>query len=184
MRRVEELQRERRAEIERLVQGMSLEDHRHLTSQLLERQPGLVFDVLLDNQRRDRHTTPVQAPALTWCTCGNCTDMPTDAERKCCGQDSVNCISLLPHFRLYCLDEGVLRIHRQYRADLTVLGQIREPGDDNREYRYAAYRHFIFWQHGSLGHGNRRVIPSCCVVKIREKFPDPHGQYTGFLPGV
>ena len=32
-----------------------------------------------------------------------------------------------------------------------VVGHIREPGDDNREYHYAAYRHFIYWQHGSLG---------------------------------
>lgn len=110
--------------------------------------------------------------------------MPTDRERICCGQDPAHCVSRLPHFSQYCLEEGFLRIHRQYREELTVFGQVRGPGDDNREYRYAAYRHFIFWQHGSLGQGNRVVIPSCCVWSIRDKFPDPTGHYTGFIPGI
>lgn len=65
---------------------------------------------------------------------------------------------------------------------MTLLGAAREPGDDHREYRHAAYRHYIFWQYGSLGVGNRRVIPSCCVMKVREKFPDPNNQYVGFVP--
>ena len=161
---------------------MSLEEHRDLTRQLLQRQPGLVFDALMMHQRR--HGVPPPVPGIPWCTCTHCRDMPTDRERKCCGQNLATCVSLLPHFTQYCLDEGFLRIHRQYREEITSLGHIREPGDDNREFRYAAYRHFIFWQHGSLGQGNRTVIPSCCVCKIRDKFPDPQGQYTGFIPGI
>ncbi|KAL7371934.1 hypothetical protein ABVT39_007194 [Epinephelus coioides] len=155
---------------------MSLEDYRDLTARLLERQPGLVFDLLAE--RQSRHGAPVSAEVVgvPWCTCNNCRYMPTDLERKCCGQDPAHCVCLLPHFTQYCLDEGYLRIHGQYREEITAFGNLREPGDDNREYRYAAYRHFIFWQHGSLGQGNRRVIPSCCVSRIREKFPDPHGQ--------
>ena len=147
---------------------MTLEEHRQLTTQLLERQPGLLFDALMMHQLR--HGTPpfTGVPGgimvylyLYW-----------------------YCVSRLPHFSQYCLEEGFLRIHRQYREELTVLGQVRGPGDDNREYRYAAYRHFIFWQHGSLGQGNRVVIPSCCVWSIRDKFPDPTGHYTGFIPGI
>lgn len=170
--------------LQRLLQEMTLEEHRELSTLLLERQPGLIFDALMMHQRR--HGSPPFAgiPGVPWCTCGNCREMPTDQERKCCDQEPVNCVSLLPHFSQYCFEEGFIRIHRQYREDITALGHTREPGDDNREYRYGAYRHFIYWQHGSLGQGNRLVIPSCCVCRIRDKFPDPQGHYTGFIPGL
>ena len=152
--------------LQRLLQEMSLEDHRRLAAGMLERQPGLIFDLLLEHQQRHGAPTSAEVPGVPWCTCGKCRDMPTDRERKCCGQDPVHCVSLLPHFTQYCLDEGYLRIHRQYRENLTALGNVREPGEDNREYRHAAYRHYIFWQRGALGQGNRRVIPSCCVGEL------------------
>ncbi|XP_048121082.1 olfactory receptor 10J5-like [Alosa alosa] len=66
----------------RLLQEMSFEDHRRLTAGLLERQPGLIFNLLMEHQQRH--------------------GAPTSAE--------------------YCLDEGYLRIHRQYREDLTAFG--------------------------------------------------------------
>uniref|UniRef100_A0A8C2IRS5 P2X purinoreceptor 7 intracellular domain-containing protein n=1 Tax=Cyprinus carpio TaxID=7962 RepID=A0A8C2IRS5_CYPCA len=162
--------------------NLSFEQLRSFTNDILQWQPGLVFDVLA---LRQNNAPPPSAglPGMPWCTCQNCRDMPTDRERKCCRQTPNNCISNLPLFRDYCLDGGFLRIHRQYREDVTALGRAREPGSESREFRYAAYRHYIYWQHGSLGVGNRLVIPSCCVCKIRDTFPDPQGQYTGFLPG-
>ncbi|KAL7403029.1 hypothetical protein ABVT39_023369 [Epinephelus coioides] len=162
---------------------MDVEEWRDLGRELFAREPGLVFDVLMIRQRRNGAPPPAGLPDVPWCTCGKCRDIPTDREKLCCGQDPANCISLLPHLSIYCLDEGNLRIHRQYRDDVLVAENAREPGDDNRKYRYAAYRQSIFWQHGALGRGVQLVIPSCCVWSIRDRYPDPHGQYTGFIPG-
>ena len=44
--------------------------------------------------------------------------------------------------------------------------------------RIAAYFQYTWWVHGFLGGGNRRLIPSCVVTAIRERYPDE--QYTGF----
>ena len=83
------------------------------------------------------------------------------------------------------MDTGVLSLCRGYRRSvfgLTITGEDRDEVDDpNKSWRHAAYRQYILWQHGSLGKHDRRVIPSCCVWEIREKFPNPHGQYVGFL---
>ena len=84
------------------------------------------------------------------------------------------------HFQLIALDENVLQVANLYRQDIFAYP---EDVDRNKGYRHAAYRQFILWQHGRLGAGNRKVIPSCCVTSIRRKFPDPHGHHVGFIPG-
>ncbi|XDV38112.1 hypothetical protein PO909_007585 [Leuciscus waleckii] len=110
---------------------------------------------------------------LRWCSCTRCIEMPSDIEKKCCGMTDSTCVN-----------EQVLRLSRRLRNDIYAIHDTQEPGDDNREYRYAAYRNFVLWQCGSLGAGNRIVIPSCCVRRVRDKFPDPNGQYTGFIAAV
>lgn len=63
---------------------------------------------------------------------------------------------------------------------------LAEPRDEkfNRSRRHTAYRQYIMWINCRLGEGDRKVIPSCSVLKIREQFPGPSGQYVGFLEGV
>lgn len=77
------------------------------------------------------------------------------------------------------LDEGVLELARRFRNDLFGF---QEGPDRMKTNRHAAYRQFVLLQHGRLSAGHRVVIPSCCVWAIRDKYPDPYGQYTGFLP--
>ena len=33
-----------------------------------------------------------------------------------------------------------------------------------------------------LGCGVRVILPQCVLSRIRQQYPDPHGQYTGFQP--
>jgi len=47
-------------------------------------------------------------------------------------------------------------------------------------YRYLAYRRLSYTVWHLLGHGVRRVLPSCAVLAIRKTFPSTDGQYTGF----
>ena len=59
-----------------------------------------------------------------------------------------------------------------------------DPFHDNRARRHASYRQVIFWRYRRLGAGNRRVIPSCIVNRIRQAYPSPDGNYTGFRPAT
>ena len=87
---------------------------------------------------------------------------------------------LFQDFELLILDRGVLWLQRTFRKDIIVY---EDESSEMAAYRHAAYLQFILWQYGKLTTGDRRVIPSCCVWKIRDCFPDPTGSYTGYVPG-
>ena len=53
----------------------------------------------------------------------------------------------------------------------------------NRSLRYAAYKQFIWWVFKHLGKGNRRVIPSCALWKIREHFPETNADDINYYEG-
>uniref|UniRef100_A0A8C5GSS6 P2X purinoreceptor 7 intracellular domain-containing protein n=1 Tax=Gouania willdenowi TaxID=441366 RepID=A0A8C5GSS6_GOUWI len=120
---------------------------------------------------------------LSWCVCNNCRDMPTDVECKCCGQQPEACISILPHMAAYILQEGHLRLASRIWNDVRGLDDLPNRGESSKQLRHAAYRQYVMWQYGALGRGNRVVIPSCVVWRIRDCFPDLLGHYTGYIPG-
>jgi hypothetical protein len=51
----------------------------------------------------------------------------------------------------------------------------------NNRVRFRAYSAFIFAQYGRLGKKNRVKPPKCAILKIREQFPEPNGNYVGFM---
>lgn len=110
-----------------------------------------------------------------FCVCGFCQEMPTDKERVCCKERRL-CQSNKLAFQNICLDSDNLGTAIRSLADTYVF----TPTYDNRAMRHAAYRQYVMWIHGHLGKGNRKVIPSCCVWKIRKHYPSPSGRYTGY----
>ena len=109
-----------------------------------------------------------------WCICGRCRPMPLPAENLCCRKRQ--CVSTLEFFRSAVLDMNVLSIAIVNRSDVFA----DDPDYSPSGYRKAAYCQWVLWNHGYLGRANRRVIPSCVVWAVRNKYPAPDGQYLGF----
>ncbi len=59
------------------------------------------------------------------------------------------------------------------------------PVFSSRKYRYYAYRQFVRWAWQFLGKKIRVPIPSCVVIRIRERFPREYDEeYMGFVPVI
>jgi len=125
-----------------------------LLEKIFNRTSGILFDVI-SLMEVPPHPDPVPDPAaLHWCTCQNGKEMDTDIERVCCRQSLQHCISQMAYMQCYILDEGVLRLARAAWNDIFSLSDNLEPGFEQRQFRHAAYRQFVLWQHGCLGVGN------------------------------
>lgn len=84
-------------DLQRQVDSMDTAALRSIVVHILERQPGMLFDLLATAAPGGQQPGPAPPAALPdWCTCDQCMDMPTDMERKCCQCQPQNCISLRP----------------------------------------------------------------------------------------
>ena len=79
-------------------------------------------------------------------------------------------------FNTVCLDREVLQLAIRARCDIRA----DEPDYSTQSYRKAAYRQYTLWKFGKLGRGNRKILPSCVVIVIRQAYPAPDGNYMGF----
>ena len=102
--------------------------------------------------------------------------MASERENVCCRNNSKNHEHL--EFQQLVLDEKVLELAMKGNADW--LSYNFNP-DENSSWRYTAYQQYTLWYWGYLRRGNRKVIPSCIVNVIRERFLDKNGNYRGFL---
>ena len=108
-----------------------------------------------------------------WCSCYNCRPMEIKTMDVCCGKLQSNCHSVEPMFVEGCLSEFALEIGQICYAN----SRAQTPRFNNENLRFIAYRNYIAWIHGKLGKGNRKPVPSCCVLRIRSVYPDPNNRY-------
>ncbi|KAL9972501.1 hypothetical protein ACROYT_G018816 [Oculina patagonica] len=124
---------------------------------------------------------------LFWCICWRCELTATERESICCREvpetenkfeEGMCCVTEHEEFTVVCLTRAVLRtaiVGFHYLNSTPVPSPMQ-----NRNYRYAAYRQYVWWIYQRLGRKQRRVIPSCVVSAIRREFPEATGNYTGF----
>ena len=82
----------------RLLNSLSEADMRALLTQVVERQPGVLFNIHQYQSRSHQGSSPEHHGRNNnvpgWCVCENCWDMPIDLEKKCCGRQSKHdCLS-------------------------------------------------------------------------------------------
>ncbi|XP_075891590.1 uncharacterized protein LOC142894211 [Nelusetta ayraudi] len=121
-------------------------------------------------------TQRLQQDISEWCSCGKCKTMPTEQENVCCleipqvsrrlreVEGDLKCMVDHPGLEPVCLNRFSLQNAGQiYKADYGPLRLRRI----HHRYRYLAYRSFVSWCWGLLGHRIRVVIPACVVLGIR-----------------
>ncbi len=87
-----------------LVENMDDLGRKKLLSDVAERMPGVVLNLI---EQQSSGPPPVTHPPASttdpdWCICGNCREMPTDAERLCCRQVPQRCIATLAVSAVVC----------------------------------------------------------------------------------
>lgn len=125
---------------------------------------------------------------IDWCLCGGCKAMETEIESLCCLDtneimdeyfDGNQCISDSEGFESVCLSKHSLKAaitaKKYYKTKKDDPNNEQKPEQKpkpipNEAFRYAGYRQFVFWVYDNLEQGERKVIPSCAVWKIRERF--------------
>ena len=81
-------------------------------------------------------------------------------QNVCCRQNP--CITVSEMFDNDVLNRDILSIAVASRSDVVASRAIYNPAN----YRKAAYRQWIMWQHGYMGPGVRQVVPSCVVWAV------------------
>lgn len=126
---------------------------------------------------------------ITWCRCSECIPMQSDEESVCCAESQVindlkgsaDCITFHTSFNHVVLDIDTLNTARHVLMIRAISAYEREElgNNNNRNYRYVAYKQFVYWVNSwkPLGKHNRKVIPACVIGKIRSEYPENNGIY-------
>ena len=119
-----------------------------VTAELFRWQPAAYADFILQHPHESPQPPSPQPPSPQppspphhdahpeWCRCGNCREMATPVENKCCTRRRNACITHTQLFTQLVLDAHVLDVAMNYRADVMAAN----PNRDNDGFRHAAYR--------------------------------------------
>ncbi|XP_068617163.1 P2X purinoceptor 7 [Brachionichthys hirsutus] len=108
-----------------------------------------------------------------WCKCDSCTPSSVPLEELCCRRSDGVCITSSPLFERLVLRRSLLEAVLRYR----------DPFSPPAALRHCAYRQYISWRFEVPPSDTHPAIPRCCVWRVREAYPSPDGQYSGFRPG-
>ena len=121
------------------------------------------------------------------CSCGECAGEGyccngIEISKRICEQDEVLCITNTRKFTDCIFNADVLEL-MTYAIDKIKLEK-HTIESKNRQLRYTGYYCFFkMLELNGLGKGNRYELQSCVLNSVREKYPSPSGNYTGFKPG-
>lgn len=125
-------------------------------------------------------TSPTPCASLTpppsWCNCSHCSATSIHMEALCCRVSRGPCLSSSTAFERLLLNHSVLEALLLYSDPLGAMHR------SNQELRHHAYDQYIAWRIGTPPPHTYPIIPRCCILKIRERFPNADGHYTGFRP--
>ena len=146
-------------------------------------------DTSVENKKaepeKSKNITVERTGNLLWCDCSKCSIEEREIDCLCCHEVSAIseeqfsgnvCITNSEEFKIICLNKAVLKN--------VLIGMHETKGDPleqkitNRSYRFAAYKQFVWWVFQRLGKGNRRVLPSCAVWRIRNCFEEEDRVYS------
>jgi hypothetical protein len=159
--------------------------------------PRMTADTKRQRDEEDqRQQTLIETRNLSeqhWCKCGECVAQINPLENICCTEDEhvkkflsseVSCITIHEGFAVTTLNIHVLGMVRAHLLhilkDKAKTARLGSNAPDTM--RHLAYVNFRSWicRGKKLGRGYRIITPACVVHRIRQKWPEPSGQYTGF----
>ncbi|XP_049928254.1 spindle and kinetochore-associated protein 1 isoform X2 [Epinephelus moara] len=94
LQRIQALQTEQIAYEDALIGSMDLSASHQMIRAVLQNDPSYIFDLRSDTS--GALPVPGSTAGPSWCVCGRCREMPTDLERKRCGHQPDECLSIMP----------------------------------------------------------------------------------------
>ncbi|XP_076007149.1 P2X purinoceptor 7 [Genypterus blacodes] len=149
------------------------EDTGHLSAVLCLLQQDV--NMAPSNSNMDSHPdAETRRPA--WCECGRCSSSVLPQEELCCRQTDGPCITTSPLFEPLVLRRSLLEAALLYRDPMSP-----KPGPgQTATLRHSACSQYISWRFGIPPSDTHPAVPRCCVRRIRQEYPSPDGEYSGF----